>query len=299
MKRYTVLDIGGTFVKAAVMNEAGDILSEERLPTPVQGDGEIYQLIRDIVANNRRDHTEIDGLALSVPCAVNVDTGYVSFTGSIFDFVGKEVKAELADLNMPIELENDANCAALAEKWLGNATDTDLFLCVTIGTGIGGAIHLKDGIMHGTGGMAGEFGLMLMSHEEQMEALFETETYSRVGSTWNMVAKLNNHFNADRTGEEWFDLYDQGDREVAQIIEKFYYQISLGIINLMHLFAPEKILVGGGISVRADLIEFIQKQISQVPTPIAGKVEIAACKLGNQAGLTGALYHLLTRHNLL
>lgn len=299
MTLYSVLDIGGTFVKAAVMNDEGRVISEERIPTPEQGSNEIYDLIREIVKKNKQEYIDIQGLALSVPAAVNVDTGYVSYTGSITDFVGKEIKYELADLKIPIELENDANCAALAEKWKGNATDTDLFLCVTIGTGIGGAIHLENGIMHGTGGMAGEFGLMLLSHDDQMETLFETETYSRVGSTWNMVAKLNKTFNTTKTGEEWFDLYDAGDKAVGKIIEKFYYQISLGIINLMHLFAPEKILVGGGISVRPDLIKFIQNQVKQVPTPIAIEVKVEACKLGNQAGLTGALYHLLTRQSLI
>lgn len=298
MTFYSVLDIGGTFVKSAVMDHTGKIISEKRTPTPAQGKGDIYQLIREIVKEDQSTH-DISGLALSIPAAVNVETGYVSYTGSITDFVGEKVKDVLADLNLPIELENDANCAALAEKWKGNATDTDLFLCVTIGTGIGGAIHLKDGIMHGTEGMAGEFGLMLLSHDEQMDALFETETFSRVGSTWNMVAKLNQHFNENLTGEEWFERYDQGNEEVGQIIKRFYYQISLGIINLMHLFAPEKILVGGGISVREDLIKFIQEQITHVPTPIAEHVQVDACKLGNQAGLVGALYHFLTRQEIL
>lgn len=298
MTFYSVLDIGGSFVKAAVMNEVGEIISEDRIPTPEQGEGEIYRLIRDIVSKNRQQH-DISGLALSIPAAVNIDTGYVSYTGSITDFVGKEVKEELADLNLPIELENDANCAALAEKWQGNAVDTDSFLCVTIGTGIGGAIHLKDGILHGNLGMAGEFGLMLLSHDQQMTSLFETETFSRVGSTWNMVAKLNRHFDENRTGEEWFELYDQGNQEVGQIIETFYYQISLGVINLMHLFAPEKILIGGGISTRSDLISFVQNQVKSAPTPIAAHVTIDACKLRNHAGVVGALYNFLKRQNLL
>lgn len=299
MKYYTVLDIGGTSVKAAVMDETGAVQSEEVIPTPGQGTGEIYDLIRQIVSRNKEAYPSISGLALSIPAAVNVENGYVSYAGSVTDFVETSVKEELADLNIPIEVENDANCAALAERWQGNATDTDSFLCVTVGTGIGGAVHLENGILHGQEGMGGEFGLMVMSHLEPMEELFETKTFSRVASTWNIIAFLDKHFNTSRTGEEWFALYDQGDKEVGQIIERFYYQMSLGVINLMHLFAPEKILIGGGISARADLIEYIQNQVKQAPTPIATKVEIAACKFKNQAGLKGALYHFLTRHNII
>lgn len=295
MKLFSVLDIGGTFVKAAVMNENGDILSEERIPTPEQGDGEIFQLIRDIVNKNMSEYESICGLALSVPAAVNVDNGLVSYAGSVTDLIGIRIKEELSDLGIPIELENDANCAALAEKWKGNAVDCDSFLCVTVGTGIGGAIFINDGIFHGQDGMGGEFGLMVLSHKENIEELFDKWTFSKLSSTWNLIHHLNLYFNMERTGEEWFKLYDNGDTEVAKIVEQFFYRLSLGVINLMHIFAPEKILIGGGISERSDLIEFIRKQVEQVPTPIAKQIKIEECRQKNQAGLTGALYHFIKR----
>ncbi|MEK3888092.1 ROK family protein [Bacillus sp. FSL K6-3431] len=293
MKLYSVMDIGGTFVKAAVMNQAGVVISEERIPTPEQGNGETYKLIRSIVHKHMNEHPAISGLALSVPAAVNVDNGFVSYAGSVTDLIGTQIKTELADLGIPVEVENDANCAALAEKWKGNAQDAESFLCVTVGTGIGGAIYLHDGILHGQEGMAGEFGLMLLNHTGEMDDLFAKWSFSRVSSTWNMIDHLNRNFHTTRTGEEWFALYDSGDKEVGAIVEKFYYRLSLGIINLMHIFAPEKIMVGGGISEREDLIQFVRKQVALVPTPIAKKVKIEACKQGNQAGLIGALYHFL------
>lgn len=296
VKQYTVLDIGGTSVKAAVMNIKGEILSEEKIPTPEQGSGEIYDLIREIVGRNRVEYSNISGLALSIPASVDVETSHVSFAGAVTDFVGTKVKEELADLDLPIEVENDANCAALAERWQGNATDTDSFLCVTVGTGIGGAIHLENGILHGQDGMGGEFGLMLLSHQGDIEDLFATETFSRLSSTWNIVNYLNYFFDTKRTGEEWFSLADEGDKEVKRIIERFYYQMSIGVINLMHIFAPDKILIGGGISEREDLIQAVRKHVAKVPTPMATKVKIEACKFKNQAGSIGALYHFLKRH---
>lgn len=297
MKYYTVLDIGGTSVKAAVMNQKGEPLKEEIIPTPEQGDGAIYQLIREIVNKDRQEYSTISGLALSIPASVDVKTGHVSYAGAVTDLIGTSVKEELADLNLPIEVENDANCAALAERWQGNATDTDSFLCVTVGTGIGGAIHLENGILHGQAGMGGEFGLMLMSHKGEMEDLFATETFSRVSSTANIINYLNYYFEKTHTGEEWFALYDDGDKEVGRIIKRFYYQMSLGVINLMHIFAPEKILIGGGISGREDLIQTVQKQVKRAPTPMASRVVIEPCHFKNQAGSIGALYHFLKTHN--
>ncbi|CAM4129848.1 ROK family protein [Lederbergia lenta] len=296
MKLYSVMDIGGTYVKSAVMNERGEVVSEERIPTPEQGEGEIFKLIRSIVHRDINVYPAISGLALSVPAAVNVDNGYVSYAGSVTDLIGSQIKEELADLKIPIEVENDANCAALAEKWKGNAKDAESFLCVTVGTGIGGAIYLNNGILHGQEGMAGEFGLMLLNHSGEMDDLFAKWSFSRVASTWNMIDHLNKEFNISRTGEEWFQLYDNGDKEVAIIVERFYYRMSLGIINLMHIFAPEKIMVGGGLSERGDLIDFIRQQVAKVPTPIARKIKIEACRQGNQAGLIGALYHFLQKH---
>ncbi len=76
-----------------------------------------------------------------------------------------------------------------------------------------------------------------------------------------------------------------------EIIHSFYDRLSIGIINLMHIFAPEKIVIGGGISSRPELIPYVKKQIAKVPTAIATKMKIQECKQKNKAGLIGALYH--------
>ncbi|WP_062108955.1 ROK family protein [Bacillus niameyensis] len=290
-KMYSVMDIGGTFVKAAIMNDEGEILVEEKVPTPPSGNGEIFTTIRNIVQKQKEQYPEVDGLALSVPGAVNVKDGYVSYAGSVLDIIDVKIKEELADLRMPIEVENDANCAALAEKWKGNAQEAETFLCVTIGTGIGGAIYMNDGIVHGMEGMAGEFGLMMLDTNVEIPELLENRNFSRYASTWNMVYRLNQHFGEEKTGEEWFELYDKGNEEVASIVHNFYDRLAIGIINLMHIFAPEKIVVGGGISSRPELIPYVRKRVDEVPTAVARKVVIEDCLQKNKAGLIGALYH--------
>ncbi|KRG15014.1 ROK family protein [Lederbergia galactosidilytica] len=291
MRKFLVLDIGGTSIKTAVMNERAEILSEKKLPTPATGDGAIFKVIREIFFKQKEIYPELSGLALSIPGAVDVETGYVSYAGAVLDVIGVKIKEELADLGVPVEVENDANCAALAEKWKGNAQDCENFLCVTIGTGIGGAIFSRNEIVHGVEGMAGEFGLMMLDTHADIPELLEQRNFSRYSSTWNMVARLNKHFGEEKTGEEWFELYDEQNAEVMEIIHSFYDRLSIGIINLMHIFAPEKIVIGGGISSRPELIPYVKKQIAKVPTAIATKMKIQECKQKNKAGLIGALYH--------
>ncbi len=291
MRKFLVLDIGGTSIKTAVMNERAEILSEKKLPTPATGDGAIFKVIREIFFKQKEIYPELSGLALSIPGAVDVETGYVSYAGAVLDVIGVKIKEELADLGVPVEVENDANCAALAEKWKGNAQDCENFLCVTIGTGIGGAIFSRNEIVHGVEGMAGEFGLMMLDTHADIPELLEQRNFSRYSSTWNIVARLNKHFGEEKTGEEWFELYDEQNAEVMEIIHSFYDRLSIGIINLMHIFAPEKIVIGGGISSRPELIPYVKKQIAKVPTAIATKMKIQECKQKNKAGLIGALYH--------
>lgn len=291
MKKRLVLDIGGTFIKCAVMTDDAEILSEQKIETPPSGNGEIFDCIRTIYNDHKQADPEIDGLALSVPGAVDVETGYVSYAGSVLDIIGVSVKEKLADLAVRIELENDANCAALAEKWKGNAMNVENFLCVTIGTGIGGAIFNRGEIVHGVEGMAGEFGLMMLNTDASIPELLEQKNFSRSSSTYNIVDRLNTYFNDQKSGEEWFVLYDEGNEEVIEIIHGFYDRLAIGLVNLMHIFAPEKIVIGGGISNRPELIPYVKKQIAQVPTAIARKMEIEVCKQKNQAGLIGALYH--------
>ncbi|MCJ7843220.1 ROK family protein [Lederbergia sp. NSJ-179] len=299
MKRFVVLDVGGTFVKAAVMDEAGGILQEEKVPTPPSGDGAIFRVIREIFHKQKLLYPDIAGLALSIPGAVDVDSGYVSYAGAVMDVIGVKMKDELSDLGVPVEVENDANCAALAEKWKGNAQDCDNFLCVTIGTGIGGAIFSHEEIVHGVEGMAGEFGLMMLDTHADIPELLENRNFSRYSSTWNIVHCLNQHFGDEKTGEEWFKLYDENNEEVKTIVHTFYDRLSIGIINLMHIFAPEKIVIGGGISGRPELIPYIKKQIAKVPTAIATKMDIQECKQKNKAGLIGALYHFQKMNGVL
>ncbi|HHQ8914824.1 TPA: ROK family protein, partial [Bacillus cereus] len=152
MPQYVVIDIGGTTIKHSVMNHEAEFLKTGVTTTPKQGGNGIFNCLLDIV-NYYKKSFLIKGVALSVPGAVNPEDGYVYFAGAVTDLTNRSLKKELSILNLPIELENDANCATLAEKWRGNATQCESFVCITAGTGIGGGIFINGDLYRGEKGM--------------------------------------------------------------------------------------------------------------------------------------------------
>ncbi|MFJ7975146.1 ROK family protein [Peribacillus sp. JNUCC 23] len=292
MKTYLVYDVGGTSVKYSVMDEHANVLESSSSPTPPQGDGQIYKFIID-TTKKYKNKWDLSGVALSVPAAVDVKTGYVHYAGQVTDFIGRSLKEELVDIGLPIELENDANCATLAEKWKGNAQECNSFICMTIGTGIGGGIFLDGKLRRGRMGMAGEVGLMIMSPTQSLDTLVETSTFSRLGSTWNLLNRVCLKTGEKLTGEELIDRYNKKDHSVQEEVEAFFDAIAIGTANLIHTLAPEKVLYGGGISEQSGFTNHINKRLKKIRPEIVEITEIDVCKFRNLAGQVGALYNFL------
>lgn len=295
MKRYLVYDVGGTSVKYSVMDEHANVLESSSSPTPPQGEGQIFKFIID-TTTKYKNKWELNGVALSVPGAVDIKSGYVHYAGQVTDFIGRSIKEELADIGLPIELENDANCATLAEKWKGNAQECNSFICVTIGTGIGGGIFLDGKLRRGKKGMAGEVGLMIMNSTQSLDTLVEMSTFSRLGSTWNLLNRVFLKTGEKLTGEELFDRFNKKDHCVQGEVEAFFDAIAIGTANLIHTLAPEKVLYGGGISEQSEFTNHINERLKKIRPEIVGMTEIDVCKFRNLAGQIGALYHFHNCH---
>ncbi|MCH1625223.1 ROK family protein [Ferdinandcohnia quinoae] len=290
MNKYLVYDIGGTSIKYSIMDEQANVIESSSTPTPEQGKGAIFKLILDI-ADSHKQKWELDGVAFSVPAAVDVASGYVYYAGQITDFIGKNLKAELVSIGLPIEFENDANCATLAEKWQGHAKECNSFICMTIGTGIGGGIFLDGDLRRGKNSMAGEVGLMILNTTKSLETLLDTDSFSRVGSTWNLLHRVYEKTGIRLTGIELFERYRQNDEYIIKEVDEFFNSIAIGTANLIHTLAPEKVLFGGGISEQPEFTEHIIKRLKRIRPEILTIAEIEACKFGNAAGQIGALYH--------
>lgn len=302
MKAYMVFDVGGTYVKYAVMNGAAEKLASGKFPTPQDHLTVFLEEIRDIV-NEVKNSYDLQGVAVSAPGAVDIKTGFIGGASAV-PYIHGVCMIDLIQeqTGLPVTIENDANCAALAEGWVGAAKDTDYYICIVIGTGIGGSIVMNHSILRGANLHGGEFGYMIMNDESG------TSGKKDLQSTWSLTASTNALVRAVEakkslptgtlTGEDVFYLAESGDAIVQESIQQFYKKIAIGIYNLQYSLDPEKILIGGGISKRQEVIEGINAELSLLKDDTATlTIEVEACQFDNDANLLGALFHFLKVHD--
>ncbi|MDA7027679.1 ROK family protein [Bacillus sp. CLL-7-23] len=289
---YAVIDLGGTSIKYSIMDENGTMLHSGSTPTPVQGSGETFSALRTIVQTYQTEY-DIQGIALSIPGAVDCKTGYVYFAGAVKDIEHHSVKEELSDLKLPIELDNDANCAAAAEKWKGNARGCQNFVCLTVGTGIGGGIFINGEMVRGRNGLAGEFGLMTLQFDDQLHTVVDRYSFSNLASARSLTENFYDQTKQRVNGIELFELAAQGDADAQTAIESFYNALAVGAVNIIHALAPEKILIGGGVSAQTSVIDEVVQRVRQIWPEAVQTTEIDRCFFENEAGKVGALCHYI------
>ena len=170
MKEYLAFDVGGTSVKYALCNEEGEVSSASKFKTPDTLD-QMYLEMEKVVHN----YPNVEGIALSMPGAVDSDGGIIYGSSAINYIHGPNIKEDLQNrFHKPVELENDANCAALAEVWKGVAKEESDCCFIVSGTGIGGAVIKDKHVHHGNALHGGEFGYT--TKEDYLEGANEVVT---------------------------------------------------------------------------------------------------------------------------
>lgn len=296
MNYYVVLDVGGSAIKYALMDETGCFVAKSSIPTPKKSLTKFMDTVDSIVKEFDKKY-QLKGLAVSMPGAVNIETGMIEGITALPYIHGPNMKDLLQErTELPVELENDANCAGLAEGWIGAAKDVKDYLCIVIGTGVGGAVVLDKKIRHGKNGFAGEFGYMMMENYLGTQPAETYSTLAAVGGLIKQVAKRKGMDPDVLTGKMIFELAEKGDTEVQNEIDKFMRRLAVGIYNLQFILDPEKILIGGAISHREGFIDNINETLKGMKYDTEGlTVRVERCQFGNDSNLIGALYHFLQR----
>ncbi|MCL1995995.1 MAG: ROK family protein [Defluviitaleaceae bacterium] len=283
MKKLLAIDAGGGSLKYGLYDNEGNVLDQGGQIAIVCDD-------TDMVLKSFEEAIEgyesLDGIALSLPGVFERDTGVLIESGAISGLMKvTNFRSMLEEkYRIPVSLENDANCAALAEHWLGNGRDCDNLICITIGTGIGGGIIINGALHKGSHGRSGEFHGMLMYPDSR--ALFGGT------STASIVWIANNHTSLEiANGKEFFDKID--DPQIAKIYSQWINNLSWGIYNLATAIDPQKVLLGGGVSVQKRFYEDIPVQINKIARSVCNWT-VEPCFFGNDAGKIGAVYNLLT-----
>ncbi|SET10739.1 Sugar kinase of the NBD/HSP70 family, may contain an N-terminal HTH domain [Enterococcus malodoratus] len=285
-QKILAIDIGGSAIKSGLWgNEA--LTELPSYPTPKTWD-EMKAYLKLLVD----EHQITDGVAISAPGAVNVEEGVIYGVSAVPYLHRFPIKQELANfLSVPVSFQNDANCAALAEIWQGNAKGLESAALMIIGTGIGGGIAINGKLRSGTNLFGGEFGYQVMNDDT-------LETLSDLGSPVAMSKRFSNIKADDRsyTSKEIFDLAEAGDELAQEQIDYFYNALSIGIYNILVSLDPDRVLIGGGISTREDLLFNIEERVQQLLLKKGAKelkASIMPCKFLSQANLIGAVYQFL------
>lgn len=282
MKKALAIDVGGTKIYSAIINENGEIVSDiEKHQTPKTFE-EIKNTFKDIINKNQN---EVDVIAFSTCGAVNnQNNGIVGSTGNIAKEYPTMKFQQLS--TKPVFVENDANCAAWAEYKTGASRNTSVSIMVTLGTGVGGGIIINDKILKGQNGAAGEMHFKMYSDKRRK---------CTCGS-WDCFEAYASGSGLKITAEEMLKdknvtTYDviagvkNNNENMLQVFNRWQDDITNGLIGLANLFDPDCIVLSGSMAefVNTDKIEnIVNQEICTTPT------KIYKASAGNYSGMIGA-----------
>ncbi len=289
---YLVFDIGGTFIKHACMNGAGETLDEGKFPTPYDNTDSLVERMATVFFQTTGI---IEGIAISCPGKVDVDTGIV-FYGGALKYLHEQNLAHLlkAKCDVPVSIENDGKCAALAEWWIGSVKGFQHAAVLVLGTGVGGGIIIDGKLHRGSHLEAGEVSYVMDGYDPETNiATFVGES----GSASKMVNKIAKVKQLEvNDGESAFRYIIDGDVEATKIFTDYCKYIAVQILNLQYMIDPEIVAIGGGISVQPIVLEGIKKAIHNIkeanPHHVA-EPKVVTCTFRSAANIYGALYHHL------
>ena len=284
------IDIGGTMIKYGLVSFDGKILSTDKIKTEAsKGLNNILNKIDNIFKRYKENNPV--GIAVSGTGQINGMIGKVIGGNPIIpNWIGANLVKILEEkYNLPAVLENDVNCVALGEKWIGAGKDLINFICLTIGTGIGGGIILNNQLFRGENFVAGEFGHILIKKGE----------FEQFASTTALIRLVKERTGKTLNGKEIFDLEKKEIVEYQKVISEWIENLTDGLSSIVYCFNPANMILGGGVIEQGEpLINRIKNSLfKKIGPQFKEKLNITQAKLGNNAGMIGASYLLLEKIN--
>ena len=284
------IDIGGTMVKYGLISSDGEILSTDKIETEAEKGLENILNKIDNIFKRYKENNPV-GIAVSGTGQINGIIGKVIGGNPIIpNWIGTNLVKILEEkYNLPAVLENDVNCVAFGEKWIGAGKDLSNFICLTIGTGIGGGIILNNQLFRGENFVAGEFGHILIKKGE----------FEQFASTTALIRLVKERTGKTLNGKEIFDLEKKEIVEYQEVISEWIENLTDGLSSIIYCFNPANIILGGGVIGQGEpLINRIKNSLfKKIGPQFKEKLNIIQAKLGNNAGMIGASYLLLEKIN--
>lgn len=285
--RILCADIGGTSIKLGIVSENGEIEGFTEVPTEGKKGG---PKVMENLISGLEAFEGYEAIGISTAGQVDRDNGSIIYANdNIPGYTGTKVKDILEKrFKRPVEVENDVNCAALGEGWLGAGKGLSDYLCLTYGTGIGGAIILGGKLYRGIGGSAGEFGHMILHPGGRECSCGKKGCYEAYASARLLVEMAAKADPTVTNGRELFKRISDGDEKMAEVLDEWSGEAATGLSSLVHIFNPQALILGGGILEQDAAAASLEKKARELIMDSFQNVRFLKAALGNKAGLYGA-----------
>lgn len=287
--RILAIDIGGTAIKAGITDGSGVISDLREFETNAKNGGP-YVMQRAIEI--AKSYEGFEAIGISTAGQVDAKRGVIVYANeNIPNYTGTDVKAIFEnEFHVPVSVENDVNCAAIGETHYGAGRKHKDLLCITYGTGIGGAIVLNRRIYGGSKGLAGEFGHIITHPNGKLCACGQCGCYEQYASTTALVRAAREYRDDLTSGRIIFAEWKKGDEKIKEIVDNWIDEIVIGLVSLIHVFNPNALILGGGIMSEPYVADGINQKIYPKVMDSYRDFEVVRAEMKNTAGLLGAAH---------
>lgn len=294
MKYGFGIDLGGTTVKIAYLDETGTMLKKWEIPTVTANGGaqilpDIAASIRNYLEKNGIASDDILGIGIGVPGPVDAQgtvNRCVNLGWDVFN-----ISEQLGALTgFPVKAGNDANVAALGEFWKGSGKGCRNMVFVTLGTGVGGGIVIEGNLLHGAHGAGAEIGHMVLNRSETAVCgCGKRGCVEQYCSATGIVRLAGLHGMHGVTCKDIFDAGKTGDETALAVLDEYYAYLGEFLANVCAVVDPEALVLGGGVSKAGDvLLHGVKPYFDKYAFHASRDVHFAIASLGNDAGAYGA-----------
>ena len=316
MKYYIGIDLGGTNIAAGVVSSDFKILSKVSVPTARPRPcreicADMAAVALKAVEEAGLSVDDIESVGIGAPGTVNSETGTIEYSNNL-DFYNEPVADYIKEhIALPVYVENDANAAAYGEFIAGSARNVHNAVCITLGTGVGGGIIIDDKIYSGFNFAGAEIGHTVIEVDGPectcgRRGCFEV--YSSATGLIRMTSeamdshpesKMHEMVGDHISGRLAFNAMRAGDAAAKEVVDKYIKYLAAGIANVINIFQPEILCIGGGVCNEGDALmiplrEAVKEQVYSKRSE--RNTEIVRASLGNEAGIIGAAFLGLQRN---
>lgn len=310
-KKLLGIDLGGTTVKMAILTEDGDIQQKWSINTNILDEGshivpEIIESILHHLSLYNMTSDDFIGIGMGSPGTVDREKGTVIGAYNLNWKTLQPIKEQIEKATkIPFQIDNDANVAALGERWKGAGENSPDVTFITLGTGVGGGIIAEGQLLHGAVGAAGEIGHITVDPDGFDCTCGKKGCLETVASATGVVrlarsmaeefagnSKLKELLDdgQDVTSKTVFQLAEDGDHLALMVVDKVSFYLGLACGNIGNMLNPTDIVIGGGVSAAGEFLrERVQTYFDQFTFPqVRESTKIKLAQLGNDAGIIGA-----------